>query len=93
MLSNLSHTNTHTMNNIDKEYVVKTKTGGEVTVLARTPAEALGIFTKRGRFGIGAAWTFTRQPDGWIVCSNTGMKNLERIYHKLREKDYVRGMR
>ena len=88
MLSNLSK-----HKNMDKEYIVKTKTGGEATVLARTPAEALGIYMKRGRFGIGAAWTFTRQPDGWIVCANTAMKNLERVYHKLREKDYVRGMR
>lgn len=89
MLSNLS-THKHME---DKEYIVKTKTGGEAVVLARTPAEALGIYTKRGRFGIGAAWTFTRQPDGWIVCTHTGMKTLERTYHKLREKEYVRGMR
>jgi len=81
------------LKNTDKEYIVKTKNGGETVVLARTPGEALGIHLKRGRFGIGAAWTFTRQPDGWIVCTNTGMKNLERTYHKLREKDYVRGMR
>lgn len=81
------------LKNTDKEYVVQTRNGGQTVVLARTPGEALGIFLKRGRFGIGAAWTFTRQPDGWIVASNTGMKNLERTYHKLREKDYVRGMR
>jgi hypothetical protein len=78
---------------MDKEYIVKTKTGEEVTVLGRTPAEALGIFMKRGRFGVGAAWTFTRQPDGWIVCINTGLRTLERTYHKLREKQYSRGMR
>lgn len=81
------------LKNTDKEYIVKTKTGGEATILARTPGEALGIFLKRGRFGIGAAWTFTRQPDGWIVATHTGMRTLERTYHKLREKEYVRGMR
>jgi hypothetical protein len=52
------------LTNTDKEYIVKTKTGGEAIILARTPGEALGIFLKRGRFGIGAAWTFTRQQIG-----------------------------
>lgn len=77
---------------MDKEYIVKTKSGDEVTVLASTPGQALGIYLKRGRHGIGSGWVFTRQKDGWIVCSNRAMKTLERIYHKLREKDYVRGM-
>lgn len=74
----------------DQNYIVLDKTGAEVTVAACTAAEALGIFLKRGRFGLGAGWILTRQPDGWIVASNKTGRTLERAYHKLREADYSR---
>jgi len=74
----------------DQNYIVIDKNGSEVLVAARTAAEALGVFLKRGRFGLGAGWILTRQPDGWIVASNKTGKTLERTYHKLREADYSR---
>lgn len=74
----------------DQNYIVLDKNGAEVIVEARTAAEALGIFLKRGRFGLGAGWILTRQPNGWIVASNKTGKTLERTYHKLREQDYNR---
>jgi hypothetical protein len=74
----------------DQNYIVLDKNGNEVIVPARTASEALGIFLKRGRFGLGAGWTLTRQPDGWIVASNKTGRTLERTYHKLREADYSR---
>lgn len=74
----------------DQNYIVIDKKGEEVLVAARTAAEALGVFLKRGRFGLGAGWILTRQPDGWIVASNKTGKTLERTYHKLREADYSR---
>jgi len=74
----------------DQNYIVLDKKGDEVIVSARTAAEALGIFLKRGRFGLGAGWILTRQPDGWILASNKAGKTLERTYHKLREQDYTR---
>lgn len=86
-------TNTAPSMKLDKEYIVKGVNGVERTVAGRSPAEALGVFLKRGRFGLGANWMLTRQPDGWIVAVNTGGRNLERTQWKLREKNYVRGMR
>jgi hypothetical protein len=77
----------------DKEYIVIGINSKEHSVLARTPYEALGIFLKRGRHGLGTNWRLTRQPDGWIVAVNTTGRNLERKMHKLREKNYTRGMR
>jgi len=74
----------------DQNYIVLDKNGAESIVAARTAAEALGIFLKRGRYGLGAGWTLTRQPDGWIVASNKTGRTLERTYHKLREEDYSR---
>jgi len=74
----------------DQNYIVINKNGAEVIVKARTAAEALGIFLKRGRFGLGAGWILTRQKDGWIVASNKTGKTLERTYHKLREEDYTK---
>jgi hypothetical protein len=77
----------------DKKYVVVDRNGKEVIVSARTPAEALGIFLKRGRKGLGAGWRLTRQPNGWIVAVNGDARTLERQMWKLRETNYVRGMR
>lgn len=78
---------------LDKKYIVRGVNGVERTVAGRSPAEALGVFLKRGRFGLGKNWTLTRQPDGWIVAVNTAGRNLERTQWKLREENYVRGMR
>jgi len=77
----------------DQNYIVLDKNGAEVIVKAYTASEALGIFLKRGRFGLGAGWLLTRQPDGWIVASNKSGKTLERTYHKLREEDYRKSAR
>jgi len=73
----------------DKNYIVLDRNGAEVIVLARSAGEALGIFLKRGRSGLGAGWVFTRQPNGWIVASNKSHKTLERTYYKLREEDHT----
>jgi hypothetical protein len=78
---------------LDKEYVIIGKNGSRSIVSGRSPAEALGIFTRRGRFGLGSGWMLSRQPDGWIVATNKTMKNLERTQHKMREVNYTRGMR
>jgi hypothetical protein len=77
---------------MDKEYRVLQKDGSEKIILAGSPGQALGIFLKRGRFGIGAGWLFTRQPTGWIVASNKDHRTLERTYYKMREVEYVLGM-
>lgn len=87
----------------DIEYIVsgvsiKTGTSGQtkvidMTVKGRSPHEALGIATRRGRFGLGKYWRLTRQPDGWILAVNTAGRTLERSALKLREKNYTRGMR
>jgi len=71
-------------------YIILDNKGVEHIVEGRCPTEALGIFLKRGRFGLGAAWVFTRQHNGWIIASNKGVKNLERTYHKLKEVNYRR---
>ena len=78
---------------LDKQYIVIGINGSENTVSARSANEALGIFLKRGRYGLGAKWSLTRQPDGWIVAVDTGARTLERRMWKLREANYVRGMR
>jgi hypothetical protein len=78
---------------LDKQYIVRGINGAEQTISGRTPAEALGVFLKRGRYGLGSNWMLTRQPDGWIVATNKGGRNLERTQWKLREVNYVRGMR
>jgi hypothetical protein len=78
---------------LDKEFIVIGVNGTEHNISARTPSEALGIFLKRGRFGIGKAWSFTRQPTGWIVAVDTAARTLERRMYRLREKNYTRGMR
>lgn len=78
---------------LDKEYVIVGTNGIERTVAGRTPHEALGVFLKRGRYGLGKNWSMTRQPNGWIVATNTGGRTLERQQWKLREKNYSRGMR
>ena len=75
------------------EYIVQEKNGGEKSIMANTPAEALSIFLKRGKYGLGSGWLLSRGADGWIVASNKSMKTLERTYHKLREKNWTRGMR
>ena len=77
----------------DKEFIVIGINNKEHTVLARSPYEALGIFLKRGRYGLGAKWKLTRQPDGWIVAVDSTGRSFERKMHKLREKNYTRGMR
>ena len=77
----------------DKEFIVLGVNGQEHIVWARTPIEALGIFLRRGRNGLGAAWALTRQPTGWIVAVNTSGRTLERKMYRLREKNYTRGMR
>lgn len=73
-------------------YRVIGKNGQEFIVEGRTPTEALGIFLKRGPFGLGAGWVLTRQPDGWIVASNKNDRTLSRTYHKLREVNWDRSM-
>jgi len=78
---------------LDKEFIVLGVNGKEHIVKARSANEALGIFLKRGRYGLGAKWSLTRQPDGWIVAIDTAGRTLERRSYKLREKNYVRGMR
>lgn len=66
---------------------------GEVIVEGRTAFEALGIHRKRGPRGLGKGWTLTRQPDGWIVAVNSNQRVLEGGYHRLKEVNWVRGMR
>jgi hypothetical protein len=77
----------------DKDYTVLTNKGTEVVVRGRNAREALGIFMKRGRFGLGAAWSMTRQKNGWIVVSPSGERTLERKYYKVRETEYDPSMK
>ena len=79
--------------NTEIAYIVLDRNGKECIVEGRCPTEALGIFLKRGRFGLGKEWVFTRQHNGWIIASNKAAKNLERTYHKLREVSYDRNVR
>lgn len=72
----------------DKNYTILGKGGTEVIVRGRNAREALGIYMKRGRFGLGAAWTMTRQKNGWIIVSPSGERTLERTYYKMRETEY-----
>lgn len=78
---------------LDQDFIIIGVNGKEHVVSARTAAEALGVFLKRGRFGLGKAWSFTRQPTGWIVAVDTASRTLERRMFRLREKNYTRGMR
>jgi hypothetical protein len=77
---------------IDREFRVYLQSGKESRVFARTHSEALSIALRRGRFGLGAGWRFSRQPDGWVLGVNTSMKNLERekYRYKIREVEYSR---
>lgn len=77
----------------DKSYTILGKDGGENVVQGRNAREALGVYMKRGRFGLGAAWSMTRQKDGWIVVSPSASKTLERIYYKMRETEYHPSMK
>jgi hypothetical protein len=72
----------------DKDYTILDKGGKEVIVRGRNAIEALGIFLKRGRFGLGAAWSMTRQKNGWIFAYNTNIKKMERTYYKFRETEW-----
>ena len=76
----------------DKDYTVLTNKGTEVVVRGRNAREALGVFMKRGRFGLGAAWSMTRQRDGWIIVSPSGNRTLEKKYYKLRETEWEPSM-
>ena len=94
---NTKSTFTATTRSTDKEFIVIGKRGKEEVVrehliLARSPFEALGIFLKRGRFGLSPSWRLSRNPDGWIIAVNTAGRNLERKMFKLREKNYTPGM-
>lgn len=62
----------------------------EVTVEAADAVTALSKYLKRGVNGLGKGWTFTRQPNGWIVASNKNDKVLGRTYHRLKEVDWSR---
>lgn len=77
---------------MSKEYKPKywNVVGAKEPIRAATPAGALGIFLKRGRFGLSDNWQFTRQPDGWVVATNVEGRNLERKSYRLREVEYNR---
>jgi hypothetical protein len=77
----------------DKDYTVIVNKDKEVIVKGRNAREALGFYMKRGRFGLGAAWSMTRQKDGWIIVSNSSEKTLQRTYYKLRETEYDPSMK
>ena len=77
----------------DKDYTILNNAGEEVIVQGRNAREALGVYMKRGRFGLGAAWSMTRQKDGWIVVSPSASKTLERTYYKMRETQYDPSMK
>ena len=77
----------------DKDYTVLDNKGQDVIVRGRTAREALGVFMKRGRYGLGAAWSMTRQKDGWIVVSPSGNRTLEKKYYKIRETEYDPSMK
>ena len=76
--------------NADIAYVIIDNKGVEHIVEGRCATEALGIFLKRGRFGLGKGWVLTRQSNGWLVCSNKADKTLGRTMHKLREVGWSR---
>ena len=75
------------------QYRIQLKDGSEAIVEARSPFEALGIHRKRGPQGLGRAWQLTRQPNGWILASNSSQKSMEREHYILREVDWKRGVR
>ena len=77
----------------DKDYTILNNKGEEVIVRGRNAREALGVYMKRGRFGLGAAWRMTRQKNGWIVVSPSASKTLERTYYKMRETQYDPSMK
>jgi hypothetical protein len=77
----------------DKDYTIIGKNNTEVIVQGRNAKEALGIFLKRGRHGLGRTWTLTRQRNGWIVASPSENRTLERTYHKLRETEWDNSIR
>ena len=75
------------------QYRIQLKDGSEAIVEAQSPFEALGIHRKRGPQGLGRAWQMTRQPDGWIVASNSSEKSMERNHYRLKEVNWKRGVR
>jgi len=77
----------------DKDYTILGKNGTEAIVRGRNAREALGVYMKRGRFGLGAAWSMTRQKNGWIIVSNSSEKTLQRTYYKMRETEYDPSMK
>ncbi len=72
----------------DKDYTILGKGGIEIIVQGRNAREALGVYMKRGRRGLGAAWSMTRQKNGWIIVSPSAERTLERTYYKMRETEY-----
>ena len=73
------------------QYRIQQKSGEDAIVEARSPFEALGIHRKRGANGLGRSWRLTRQPDGWIVASNTAERSIERNHYRLKEVGWHRG--
>ena len=74
------------------QYRIETETveGPERIIEARDAYAALGIFLKRGANGLGKHWTLTRQPNGWIVCSNQATKTLEGTMYRMKEVGWNR---
>ena len=75
------------------QYRIQQKDGSEVIVEAETPFAALGIHRKRGPYGLGKMWQMTRQPNGWIVASNAGVRSMKREHYRLKEVNWQRGVR
>lgn len=73
-----------------QEYVIDLGGGKEKTISALSASQAVAIHTKRGNAGLGRGWTLTRQPNGWIVATNSDRRTLDRPYVRLKEVNWSR---
>lgn len=72
----------------DKNYLIS-DSPKQMVCSGRNEREALSCYLKRGRHGLGLAWTFTRCGE-WVVAVNDSGRTLERRILKIKEyKQYA----
>jgi hypothetical protein len=68
----------------------KDATKADHVIVAKSPADALRMHLHHV---IGKGWSFSRNTaTGWIIASPSNNKQLERIFYKIREANWTRGM-
>jgi hypothetical protein len=73
-----------------RAYIVQQGSKDITIPAAKSITDAFRLFRHHA---VGKNWSFTRQPNGWVVCSPSANKQLERTFFKIREANWSRGER